>query len=68
MTIPDKYRSIIITSLQYSIRNATEWHEKESSKYYASGQKYPYDYKKGTIEPIQEVLSAIKNTIKTKKK
>jgi len=68
MTISDKYRSTIITSLQYSIRNATEWHEKEVSKYYASGQKYPYDYKKGTIKPIQEALDAVKNTIKKHKR
>jgi len=68
MNIPDKYRYAIIESLKYSIRYATEWHEKEVSKYYASGQKYPYDYKKGTIEPIQEALAAVKNTIKKPKK
>jgi tryptophanyl-tRNA synthetase len=60
MTIPNKYRNVIITSLQYSIRNANEWHEKEFSKYYSRGEKYPYDYKKETITPMQEALEAIK--------
>jgi len=65
MTIPDKYRDIIITSLKYSIHYTREWHEKEASKYWSATNKpYYYDYEKNSIAPYQEALAVIKNTIK----
>lgn len=66
MTIPDKYRSIIITSLKYSIFHVREYHQKIASMQFP--RKWEYDYEKNSVEPIQDALAAVKNTIKTKKK
>lgn len=69
MIIPDKYKTIIIKSLESSIQHVIEWHQREGLAYrQETGNQYYYDYENKSIKPIQEALMAVKNTTKTKKR
>lgn len=64
MEIDNKYREVIIKSLKYSIYHIREYHQNMIAKTIDSKNKWEYDYEKNSIEPIQEALTAIKNTKK----
>jgi len=67
MRIDNKYIGIIITSLQYSIKNIREWHEKENLRTKGEWRKV-YDWEEFSVKPVQDVLIAIQETIKSTKK
>ena len=68
MTIADKHREVIITSLEYSIHHIREYHQSLIAKTIDSKTRWAYDYEKHSIAPIQEALGAVRDAIKSKKK
>lgn len=61
MEIPEEHIQTIKTSLQYSIRNVSEYHERVRAEVQAQGGEWPKEIQETSLQPIIDALEYIRN-------